>query len=84
MAERNDLSSSARLLGVGLELVASVAGLTVVGYWVDRHFGSQPWGVIIGLALGLIGGMYNLIRQSLLASKAAGSGNKTSSGDREP
>jgi hypothetical protein len=39
--------------------------------------------VLIGVALGLIGGMYNLIRQSLLASKEAGSGQKTRDGDKQ-
>jgi len=77
-------SSGTRVLGIGFELAAAVAGFTLVGYWVDRHYQVGPWGVLIGLALGLIGGMYNLIRQSLAASKAAGSGSKTSSGDREP
>lgn len=60
-----------RLSGIGVELVGAVVGFTLVGYWIDRHFGSSPWGLLIGLGLGLVGGMYNLIRQSLLASKEA-------------
>jgi len=83
MSEPKDPSSSARLLGLGFELVASVAGFTLVGYWVDRHFATSPWGVLSGLALGLVGGMYNMIRQSLAVSKAAGSGTKPTRGDRE-
>jgi F0F1-type ATP synthase assembly protein I len=72
-----------RMLGVGFEFAAAVAGFTLMGYWVDRHFGHAPWGVIVGVALGLIGGMYNLIRESLAASKEAGSGSQTSNGDRK-
>ncbi len=72
-----------RMLGVGFELAAAVAGFTLIGYWVDRHFGHGPWGVIVGVVLGLIGGMYNLIRESLAASREAGSGTKTSNGDRQ-
>jgi F0F1-type ATP synthase assembly protein I len=78
--------SATRWLGIGLELAAAVAGFTLAGYWVDRHFGHGPWGVLVGLGLGLIGGMYNLIRESLAAARAAGrkSGeSKESSGDRE-
>ena len=60
-----------RLSGIGIELVGAVVGFTLVGYWIDRHFGVGPWGVLIGVGLGLVGGMYNLIRQSLLASKEA-------------
>lgn len=60
-----------RLSGIGFELVGAVAGFTLVGYWVDRHFGSAPWGVLIGAILGLVGGMYNLIREALVASREA-------------
>jgi ATP synthase protein I len=60
-----------RFSGIGFEFAAAVAGLTLVGYWIDRHFGSQPWGLLVGLALGLVGGTYNLIRDSLAATREA-------------
>ncbi|HXO20720.1 MAG TPA: AtpZ/AtpI family protein [Thermoanaerobaculia bacterium] len=62
-------SSGNRLLGIGFEFAAAVAVFTLVGYWVDRHFKTAHWGLVIGMVLGLIGGMYNLIRESLAASK---------------
>ena len=65
-----------KLSGIGIELAAAVAGFTLAGYWWDRHFHTSPWGLLIGLALGLVGGMYNLIRQSLNASREAASGDK--------
>jgi len=69
------------LSGIGFEMAAAVAGFTLIGYWWDRHFGSSPWGLLTGAALGLIGGTYNLIRQSLSAFKEADGGGKTSDGD---
>jgi F0F1-type ATP synthase assembly protein I len=69
------------LSGIGFELVAAVAGFTLIGYGWDRHFGTKPWGLLTGAALGLIGGMYNLIRQSLSAFKGADRGGKNSEGD---
>jgi F0F1-type ATP synthase assembly protein I len=60
-----------RASSVGIEFAAAVAGLSLVGIWVDRHYGSGPWGLVIGLSLGLIGGTYNLVRETLLASKDA-------------
>jgi F0F1-type ATP synthase assembly protein I len=54
-----------RYAGLGFELAASVAVLTLVGWWVDRHFGSAPWGVLAGALIGLVGGMYNMVRQAL-------------------
>ncbi len=71
----------ARLSGIGFELVAAVVGFTLVGLWVDRHYDTGPWGVLIGLALGLVGGMYNLIRQSLLATREAGRVPKKTDGE---
>jgi F0F1-type ATP synthase assembly protein I len=56
---------------VGLELAAAVAGFTLAGAWIDRRYGSQPWGVVIGVILGMVGGLYNLVKQSLQASREA-------------
>ena len=73
MAE-DDRKRGLRLAGVGMELAAAVLGLTLVGYWVDRHFGTAPWGQIIGAVVGLIGGMYNFLREALGAVKRGGAG----------
>ena len=56
--------------GMGMELAAAVAGFVLVGVWVDRHYETAPWGVVIGAVLGLVGGMYNLIRESLAALRS--------------
>ena len=61
------MPSWVRHSGMGIELAAAVAGFVLVGVWVDRHYETAPWGVVIGAALGLMGGMYNLIRESLAA-----------------
>ena len=71
MPEPGGRRPSGSVWGIGFELVGAVAGFTLVGYWVDRHYRTYPWGVLIGLALGLVGGMYNLIRESLAASREA-------------
>jgi ATP synthase protein I len=60
-----------RYSGVGLELAGATAGLAFVGYWIDRRFGTQPWGFLGGVVIGLVGGLYNLVRQSLEASREA-------------
>jgi F0F1-type ATP synthase assembly protein I len=70
-------ASWVRLSSIGFELVAAVAGFTLLGYWWDLHYGTAHWGLLIGVVLGLVGGMYNLIRQSLLASRDTGGGTGT-------
>ena len=52
-------------------MAGAVAGFALAGYWIDRHYGSEPWGIIVGLVLGLVGGLYNLIRQSFQAAREA-------------
>lgn len=61
-----------RLSSLGTELAAAVAGLGLIGYWIDRHFGSDPWALIAGATLGFVGGMYNLLKTSIRAFRATG------------
>ena len=60
-----------RYSGVGLELAGATAGLALVGYWIDGRFGTQPWGMLGGVVIGLVGGLYNLVRESLEAARDA-------------
>jgi ATP synthase protein I len=60
-----------RYSGSGLELAGAVAGFALVGYWIDRHYDTAPWGLVVGLILGMIGGLYNLVKQSLQAAREA-------------
>jgi F0F1-type ATP synthase assembly protein I len=57
--------------GVGLELAGAVAGFALLGYWIDRRFATEPWGVVVGVIFGLVGGLYNLVKQSLQAVRDA-------------
>jgi F0F1-type ATP synthase assembly protein I len=69
---------TARAYSLGFELVCAVAGFVLVGIWIDRHYSSGPWGTLICLCLGLIGGFYNLIRG------AAGLSGGPAPGARDP
>jgi F0F1-type ATP synthase assembly protein I len=60
-----------RYSGIGLELAGVIAGLALAGYWIDRRFATQPWGILGGVVIGLVGGLYNLVRESLAASREA-------------
>jgi F0F1-type ATP synthase assembly protein I len=60
-----------RYSGVGLELAGAMAGLAFIGYWIDKRFGTSPWGILGGVVIGLGGGLYNLVRESLEAVREA-------------
>jgi F0F1-type ATP synthase assembly protein I len=82
--DRNADTAWVKLSGLGVELAAAVGGLSLAGYWWDRHFGTSPWGLLTGLSLGMVGGMYNLIRQALAANRKASSGTRTTKRDDPP
>ena len=60
-----------RYSGVGLELAGATAGLALAGYWIDGKFGTSPWGILGGVTIGIVGGLYNLVRESLAAVREA-------------
>jgi ATP synthase protein I len=70
-----------RYSGVGLELAGATAGLALIGYWVDGRFGTRPWGTLIGVIMGIVGGLYNLIRESLAAVQEAQAEDQSAASD---
>lgn len=54
-----------RFSGIGINFVAGTGVFAFLGYWiVDSRWGTWPWGLLGGLALGLVGSTYNLIRET--------------------
>jgi len=70
-----------RYAGLGFDFAAAMLVFVLVGYWIDGHFECSPWGVLIGAVLGLVGGMYNLIRQGLAATREAAEQDRDNSAD---
>ncbi len=50
-------------MGLGTELAASVAGMLLLGYFLDKLLKTSPWLLLTGAAVGMIGGFYNFIRE---------------------
>ena len=68
-----------RHAGIGLELAGATAGLALIGYWIDGRFGTKPWGIVAGVVIGLVGGLYNMVRESLAAVREAQTEDKAAS-----
>jgi ATP synthase protein I len=43
-------------------LIGAIVVLGGVGYAVDRWLGSAPWGLFVGLLLGVVVGFYELVK----------------------
>ena len=50
--------------GASYTLVGGILVLGGIGYAVDHWRGTSPWGLIIGLALGIIVGFYDLVKST--------------------
>ena len=51
------------LAGTGVEFAAAVIGMTLLGWWLDGKWGTEPWLLILGATIGFFGGMYNMLKQ---------------------
>lgn len=69
--KEQDPSRGLRLSGLGFELAASIAGGALLGWWIDRRFETAPKALLVCAGIAIFGGLYNLIRAGLAASKEA-------------
>ncbi len=56
--ERSEMS----LAGLGFDLAAAVAVAVALGWWIDHRWGTEPWGLIVCAAIGIVGGLLNFVR----------------------
>ena len=71
MTENRRFPSWVKYSGAGLELAGATAGLALIGYWIDRRYGTTPWGILVGVVIGIGGGLYNLVKVSMAAMREA-------------
>ena len=51
-----------KFAGCGLELAANVVAGFAVGYWIDKKFQLLPYCTISGASLGLVWGLWRLVK----------------------
>ena len=52
----------AKYLAIGLELPSTIIGALVVGYLIDRQFGTSPWFTVGSAVLGFVGAVFRLMQ----------------------
>jgi hypothetical protein len=59
---QQNVSHSGAVAGASYTLVGAIILLGGLGYAFDQWRGTSPWGVMTGLALGIIVGFYELVK----------------------
>lgn len=67
---RREGLSGAEFAGVGVQFAGAIVLFLFVGQWVDKRFGTQPFGVIVGVFTGAGGAFYSMYRKLMAAQRA--------------
>jgi ATP synthase protein I len=59
---QDNASNAGAAAGASYTLVGGIIVLGGLGYLLDKWQGTGPWGLIVGLALGIIVGFYDLVK----------------------
>lgn len=57
------------MAGMGLEFVATVGAMGLLGWYLDRRWLTSPWLLVAGVVVGFAAGLMTLIRTARKAFK---------------
>lgn len=57
------------LFGTGIQLAATIVILFFLGHWLDKQLDTTPWLMIVGGAVGIVGGLLKFVRTVCEVSK---------------
>ena len=61
--DRRQSRRLAKYAGVGLQFAGSILVFLYAGRWVDGKFGTEPWGVIVGVFTGAGAAFFSMYRK---------------------
>ena len=62
--EKNPASSIGTAFKMSTELVSAVAVGTIIGFILDKTFGTKPWLILIFFFVGVIAGIVNVFKSA--------------------
>jgi len=67
MASRNTNAWGAA--SVAFELIGVIGVCILIGWAIDRWQGWSPWGLLTGAIIGIVGGLYQLVKTAWAENK---------------
>ena len=58
-----DLPGAAAFATMGMTAALVIAVGVVLGLWADHAWGTDPWGLLIGIALGTVAAVVSVVKQ---------------------
>jgi F0F1-type ATP synthase assembly protein I len=58
-----------RVAGLGMELIGGISGCVILGWWIDRAFGTGKVAVVTGAVIGCVVSMYVVIVRAMQLQK---------------
>lgn len=77
MKNLTNINKYVDVMGLGIEMAVSMVLPILLGIYVDDTFGYQPWGVLVGVFLGLIAIISRLYKLTLMFQRKTFNSKKT-------
>jgi Putative F0F1-ATPase subunit Ca2+/Mg2+ transporter len=58
-----DLPGVVAFASMGMTAALVIAVFVVLGLWADSAWGTEPWGLLIGIALGTVAAVVSVVKQ---------------------
>ena len=68
--------------GLGTELAGGIIGFVLLGWWIDRSFGTAPLWLAVLSTVGCIGGLFYVIKRAIELQKQLSREEKREGHDR--
>lgn len=69
--EEKKLAPSGEAARAAIDFASACAVGVLLGYGVDRYTGSSPWGIVGGLGVGVVTGVYLMFKAEAMQANAA-------------
>lgn len=70
--KNGDETNWGKIAFIGFEVAIGVGVGAFIGSWVDRKYRTDPWGLMIGTAIGFATGIYMLVKEAFAINKNDG------------